>query len=74
VELICDGVHVEANVVKILADVLGSRLMVVSDACPVAGLGDGDFKLGSMPARVVVAAEHPQAQEPVVKACLAALA
>lgn len=52
VELICDGVHVEANVVKILADVLGSRLMVVSDACPVAGLGDGDFMLGSMPARV----------------------
>ena len=52
VELICDGVHVEANVVKILADVLGNRLMVVSDACPVAGLGDGDFKLGSMPARV----------------------
>jgi len=52
VELICDGVHVEANVVKILADILGSRLMVVSDACPVAGLGDGDFLLGSMPARV----------------------
>jgi len=52
VELICDGVHVEANVVKILADLLGSRLMVVSDACPVAGLGDGDFMLGSMPARV----------------------
>jgi N-acetylglucosamine-6-phosphate deacetylase len=26
--------------------------MVVSDACPVAGLGDGDFMLGSMPARV----------------------
>lgn len=52
VELICDGVHVEANVVKILSDILGSRLMVVSDACPVAGLGDGDFLLGSMPARV----------------------
>jgi N-acetylglucosamine-6-phosphate deacetylase len=52
VEMICDGVHVEGNVVKILADVLGSRLMVVSDACPVAGLGDGDFMLGSMPARV----------------------
>ena len=52
VELICDGVHVEGNVVKILADVLGNRLMAVSDACPVAGLGDGDFMLGSMPARV----------------------
>ena len=52
VELICDGVHVESNVVKLLADILGNRLMVVSDACPVAGLGDGDFMLGSMPARV----------------------
>ncbi|MEY4470272.1 MAG: tRNA dimethylallyltransferase, partial [Pseudomonadota bacterium] len=30
--------------------------------------------LRSMPARVVVAAEHPQAKEQVVKACLAALA
>jgi N-acetylglucosamine-6-phosphate deacetylase len=52
VEMICDGVHVDSNVVKLLADILGNRLMVISDACPVAGLGDGDFMLGSMPARV----------------------
>ncbi len=52
VEMICDGVHVDLNVVKLFAEVLGSRLIVVSDACPVAGLGDGDFMIGSMPARV----------------------
>jgi N-acetylglucosamine-6-phosphate deacetylase len=51
-EMICDGVHVSLRVVKLFAEILGSRLIVVSDACPAAGMGDGDFMLGSMPARV----------------------
>lgn len=50
--MICDGVHVNLRVVKLFAEILGSRLIVVSDACPAAGMGDGDFMLGSMPARV----------------------
>ena len=52
VEMICDTVHVNTNVMRLFAEILGSRLIVVSDACPVAGLGDGDFMLGNMPARV----------------------
>jgi N-acetylglucosamine-6-phosphate deacetylase len=51
-EMICDGVHVNLRVVKLFAEILGNRLIVVSDACPAAGMGDGDFMLGSMPARV----------------------
>ena len=52
VEMICDGVHVDLRAARLFAETLGSRLIVVSDACPVAGMGDGDFMLGSMPARV----------------------
>ena len=52
VEMICDGVHVDLRVVRMFASILGSRLVAVSDACPVAGLGDGEFMLGSMRARV----------------------
>ncbi|MEY4072431.1 MAG: hypothetical protein RLY94_586, partial [Chloroflexota bacterium] len=52
VEMICDGVHVSLHAAKLFAEILGNRLIVVSDACPVAGMGDGDFMLGSMPARV----------------------
>ena len=51
-EMICDGVHVSLHAAKLFAEILGNRLIVVSDACPVAGMGDGDFMLGSMPARV----------------------
>jgi N-acetylglucosamine-6-phosphate deacetylase len=52
VEMICDGIHLDLRAAKLFAEILGSRLIVVSDACPVAGMGDGDFMLGSMPARV----------------------
>ena len=52
VEMICDGVHVDLRIAKLFAELLGSRLVMVSDACPHAGLGDGEFMLGTMRARV----------------------
>ena len=52
VELIGDGVHVDARSAAILAAPLGARMMLVSDALPPAGLGDRDFRLGSLPVRV----------------------
>jgi len=52
VEMICDGVHIDLHAAKLFAEMLRNRLMIVSDACPVAGMGDGDFMIGSMPARV----------------------
>jgi N-acetylglucosamine-6-phosphate deacetylase len=52
VELIGDGVHVDARSAAVLAAQLGTRMMLISDALPPAGLGDRDFRLGSLPVRV----------------------
>lgn len=52
VEMICDGVHVDLRMAALFAQLLGPRLVIVSDACPAAGRGDGDFMLGAMPVRV----------------------
>ena len=52
VELIGDGVHVDARSAALLANQLGDRMMLVSDALPPAGLGDRDFRLGTLPVRV----------------------
>ena len=48
VELIADGVHVDPGLWPILWKVLGRRLLLVSDAMPAAGLGDGTYRLGSL--------------------------
>jgi N-acetylglucosamine-6-phosphate deacetylase len=44
--LICDGIHVHPAAVKLLFRVLGPhRLILVTDAMPGAGLGDGIYRL-----------------------------
>jgi N-acetylglucosamine-6-phosphate deacetylase len=48
VELIADGVHVDPGLWPILWKVLGRRLLLVSDAMPATGLGDGTYWLGSL--------------------------
>jgi len=48
VELIADGLHVDRGLWPILWKVLGRRLLLVSDAMPAAGLGDGTYRLGSL--------------------------
>jgi len=48
VELIADGLHVDPGLWPVLWKVLGRRLLLVSDAMPAAGLGDGTYRLGSM--------------------------
>lgn len=53
VELIADGVHVAAEVVRMVFDTLGpERVALVSDAMAATDLGDGDYMLGSLPVRV----------------------
>lgn len=52
VELIADGVHLDIRSAALIAAQLGSRLVLVSDALPAAGLGDRDFRLGLLPVRV----------------------
>jgi N-acetylglucosamine-6-phosphate deacetylase len=48
VELIADGVHVVAPLWPLLWRVAGERLLVVSDALPAAGVGDGTLDLGGL--------------------------
>jgi N-acetylglucosamine-6-phosphate deacetylase len=54
-EVICDGVHVDPALVRLLARVKGAkRTLLVTDAIEAAGLPDGEYRLGQR--RVSVAA------------------
>jgi N-acetylglucosamine-6-phosphate deacetylase len=47
VELVCDGVHIHPEIVKLVYKVKGSdRLILVSDAMQATGLGDGEYQFG----------------------------
>ncbi|MCK2215165.1 N-acetylglucosamine-6-phosphate deacetylase [Actinomadura sp. ATCC 31491] len=53
VELINDGVHVHPAMLRLAYEVAGpGRTVLVTDAMSAAGLGDGDYLLGSMRVRV----------------------
>jgi N-acetylglucosamine-6-phosphate deacetylase len=48
VELIADGIHLHDAVLRHFATVAGpGRTILVTDAIPAAGIGDGDYQLGS---------------------------
>ena len=54
VELIADGVHVHPAVVHATTEAAGAdRVALVTDATAAAGLGDGEFRLGTTPVDVV---------------------
>lgn len=54
VELIADGVHVHPAVVHATTRAAGAdRVALVTDATAAAGLGDGEFRLGTMPVAVL---------------------
>lgn len=49
VELIADGVHVAPEVVRLVFDTVDpGHIVLVSDAMAATGLGDGDYRLGSL--------------------------
>ncbi|MEW9546804.1 N-acetylglucosamine-6-phosphate deacetylase [Nonomuraea sp. NPDC050783] len=53
VELINDGVHVHPAMLRLAYEVAGpGRTVLITDAMSAAGLGDGDYLLGSMRVRV----------------------
>ncbi|MEZ5115275.1 MAG: N-acetylglucosamine-6-phosphate deacetylase [Candidatus Nanopelagicales bacterium] len=53
VELICDGVHLHPAVVHLAVAHAGAgRVALITDAMAAAGVGDGDFRLGSLAVRV----------------------
>ena len=59
VELIADGVHVHPAVLHATTRTVGAdRVAVVTDATAAAGLGDGEFQLGTKPVDVVDGVAH----------------
>ncbi len=53
-EIICDGIHIHPEVVKLVFSIMGDRLIVVSDAMRLAGCEDGqEGDLGGQTVTVV---------------------
>lgn len=52
VELINDGIHLHPAVVAMAARAATGGVALVTDAMAAAGMGDGDYRLGSMDVRV----------------------
>ncbi|GAB3711557.1 N-acetylglucosamine-6-phosphate deacetylase [Mariniluteicoccus flavus] len=54
VELICDGVHLHDDVIRLAVAAAGpERVILITDAMAATGLSDGDYTLGALRARVV---------------------
>lgn len=53
IEAICDGVHVNPRVLRLLFDSAPERIALVTDAMAAAGAADGDYMLGTLPVYVV---------------------
>lgn len=48
VEVICDGVHVEPPVIRMLFSLFKDRIIVISDAMRAGGMPDGTYDLGGV--------------------------
>lgn len=52
-ELICDGVHLDADVIRMAFDAAGpDRIALVTDAMSATGAADGDYMLGNLAVQV----------------------
>jgi N-acetylglucosamine-6-phosphate deacetylase len=50
VELICDGLHLHPQVVRLVYQTKrNDRIVLITDACEAAGCPDGNYKLGKLP-------------------------
>ncbi len=52
VELICDGLHIHPEVIRMVHQLYGERLNLISDSLRCAGMPDGDYELGGQPITV----------------------
>lgn len=52
VELICDGLHIHPEVIRMVHRLYGDRLNLISDSLRCAGMPDGDYELGGQPITV----------------------
>ncbi len=46
VEMICDGIHIHPTVMKMIFQLMGKQVLVISDSMSAAGLEDGEYILG----------------------------
>lgn len=49
VELICDGLHIHPNVIRMAHKLFGEKLVIISDSLRCAGMPDGQYELGGQP-------------------------
>ena len=50
VEMICDGVHLCDQMIRLIAKLKGpERMMLITDAMRASGMPDGDYSLGGLP-------------------------
>ena len=49
IEVICDGIHVDPSVLRMLFKLFDGRIIVISDAMRAAGMPDGVYDLGGTP-------------------------
>ena len=49
VEVICDGIHVDPSVLRMLFKLFDGRIIVISDAMRASGMPDGIYDLGGTP-------------------------
>lgn len=49
VELICDGLHIHPSAVRVVHQLFGKNLVVISDSLRCAGMPDGEYELGGQP-------------------------
>ncbi len=47
-ELICDGIHVHPAVVRATFDMMGDRIVLISDSLRCTGMTDGSYQLGGL--------------------------
>ncbi len=52
VELVCDGIHVNTNLISWVMETVPGRVVLVTDAMAAAGAADGDYLLGELPVEV----------------------
>jgi N-acetylglucosamine-6-phosphate deacetylase len=59
VELIADGIHVDAALYRHVSDVAGpNRVSLVTDAMAAAGMSDGDYRIGPLAVDVTGGVAH----------------
>jgi N-acetylglucosamine-6-phosphate deacetylase len=49
VELICDGLHIHPAVIRMMFQLYGEKLVLISDSLRCAGMPDGEYTLGGQP-------------------------